>query len=187
MTYGEICGVLAILKAAYPHSFKDMGRADAETTAKLWQRMFTDDPASDVTAAVYALISTRKEGFSPTIGEVKDKIQFMRAADALSASGAWALVAKAARNGLYGYEAEFAKLPPAIQKTVGQASQLREWAMMDENTLNSVVASNFMRSYRAVAKQEEELAKLPTELRLMLADVTNKIMLDGDTHDEQSN
>lgn len=78
---------------------------------------------------------------------------------------AWALVSRALTNGYYGAKEEFAKLPSAVQATVGDPEQLREWAAMDRATVQSVVASNFQRSYRDKAKHEREFAALPEEVK----------------------
>ena len=68
------------------------------------------------------------------------------------------------------YEAreEFEKLPESVRRIVGAPSQLRDWAMMDCDTFNSVVASNFQRSYRAAAQREREIASLPPDVRALV-------------------
>ena len=65
--------------------------------------------------------------------------------------------------------AEFDKLPPVIQRLVGAPSQLQEWAQMDSDTVNSVVASNFQRSYRARAKNERDYLALPSSVKSYMA------------------
>ena len=44
-------------------------------------------------------------------------------------------------------------------------SQLKEWALLDEDVVASVVASNFQRSYRARAAQAKEFLALPADVR----------------------
>lgn len=165
MNTAETAQILGILKTAYPSSFKD---ADTKAVIALWAEMFKDEPAPIVGAAVKALIASRKEGFTPTIGEIKEKIRLISEPSVLTETEAWALVSKACKNGIYGYKEEFEKLPQDVQKAVGRPEQLREWAMMDEYTVGSVVASNFMRSYRAAAKRTEEYLQIPTEIRNLL-------------------
>ena len=165
MTTDETTKILAVLKAAYPHSFKDLKKKDAEVMIDLWKTMFETDCYEEVNAAVAALISTRTAGFSPTIGEVKEKLHSLRSANILPEQEAWALVSKACSNGLYGYKKEFAKLPPEVQKAVGSPEQLREWAKLDVETVQSVVASNFMRNYRVQQSRNKELSMLPNSLR----------------------
>lgn len=179
MTYEETLLVLAVLKAAYPHSFKDMKRADGEAMAKLWQMQFASESVEEVKAAVNALIATRKEGFSPTIGEVKEKLHSLRSVNSLNEQDAWALVSKACQNGLYGYKKEFAKLPLEVQRAVGAPEQLREWAKMDVETVQSVVASNFMRNYRVLQEREKEQAMLPPSVQKVIGELSGVMMLES--------
>ncbi len=42
MTRDDAIMILAVLKAAYPHSFKDLTRRDGEAMVSLWQMQFAD-------------------------------------------------------------------------------------------------------------------------------------------------
>jgi hypothetical protein len=156
-----------------------MTRQEALNAISLWTEMFAHDRADVVTAAVKALIKTRKEGYPPTVGEVSDKIRELTQGDGLTRIEAWNLVAKACQNSLYGAEEEFAKLPPLVQKTVGSPNQLKEWAMMDADTF-SVTGSHFQRSFEIMQKREQELSLLPPDIRERLAGLTTKL-LEGTT------
>ena len=182
MDRNETVKILTVLKAAYPHSFKDLPRRDAEAMIDLWQKMFETEPYTNVNAAVSALIATRKEGFTPTIGEVKERLAFAKeqASGALSEQAAWALVEKACRNGLYGYQKEFEKLPAEVQRAVGAPEQLRAWAMMDSEVVNSVVSSNFMRNYRTQKQREKECAMLPPSVLEAISLVGNNLKMIGE-------
>lgn len=179
MTRDEMVAVMGVLKTAYPSFYRDMKRQDALDALALWTEMFEDDDPKTVAAAVKSLISTRKEGYPPTIGEVKAKIADLTQPKEMTELEAWSLVERACRNGLHGAGEEFAKLPPLIQKAVGSPNQLREWAMMDADTVKSVVASNFMRSFKVYQKRERETAMLPESVREMLTGVTERLALNG--------
>lgn len=73
MTRTETIKVLAILKAAYPNSYKGMTKDEANGTVNVWATQFINIPASVVMIAVNKLISTNT--FPPSIGEVKEKIR----------------------------------------------------------------------------------------------------------------
>jgi len=171
MNLSDTLKMIAVLKAAYPHSFKDMSRAEADAMVNLWARVFKDDNPLEVSAAIDALISTRTVGYSPTPGEVKEQINKVKHAEDLDAHNAWALVSKACANGLYGYREEFEKLPPQVQRAVGAPEQLKAWAMMDSETVESVVASNFMKGYRTIQQRDREFEKLPSDVK----DVISKL------------
>jgi hypothetical protein len=136
------------------------------------------ESAAEVTAAVKALIKTRKEGYPPTVGEVSEKVAELTRPDELTRTEAWSLVSKACRNGIYGAEEEFARLPPLVRKTVGTPNQLREWAMMDAVTF-SVAGSHFQRSFEILQKREREAALLPEAFRERLSALTAGL-LSGD-------
>lgn len=172
----ETIKILAVLKAAYPHAFKDMTKIDAEAMLSLWGRMFRDNSYAEVNTAIAALISTRTVGYSPTIGEVKEQILKLKNHDLLDEGQAWALVSRACRNGSYGYREEFEKLPPEIKRAVGAPEQLKAWAAMDAETVESVVASNFRKTYRIQAERDKETAMLPAEVKQMLSGITRNLL-----------
>ena len=167
MDVNETIKVLAVLKAAYPHSFKDLSKSDAEAMIELWSAMFSGERYEEVNAAVAALISTRTVGFSPTIGEVKEKLHSLKTANELTEQDAWDLVAKACSNGLYGYKKEFKKLPPEVQRVIRSPEQIREWAKVSEEALHTTVANNFMRMFRIQRAREKEISMLPSGVSQM--------------------
>lgn len=179
MTRQETLGIMATLSAAYPSFYRKSTPEDTAAAVALWAEMFKDEEYSIVKAAVLALIKTRTEGWPPNVGEVTAKIAELTQPKEFAEAEAWALVEKAARNGIYGYREEFEKLPPVVQKAVGSANQLREWAMMDSGELKTVVASNFMRSFKVIQKREREAAMLPADVRTMLQAATERLALNG--------
>lgn len=73
MTREETIKILAILKAAYPNSYRNMSKDEANGTVMVWAMQFANIPADIVLIAVNKLIST--SDFPPAICEVKDKIR----------------------------------------------------------------------------------------------------------------
>lgn len=169
MDRSDALKIMAVLRGAYPQFYRGIDRAEAEDTVNLWAEMFEGDDVRVVAAAVKSVIESDEKGFPPTIGQVKAKMRMICAPDELSEAEAWALVAKAIRNGAYGAREEFEKLPPLIRRIVGSPNQLRDWSQMDSDAVHSVVASNFQRSYRAKAAREKEIAALPADVRTLVA------------------
>lgn len=174
MTRDDVIKIMSVLRGAYPHFYRDISKQEAYDTINLWADMFSNDDASIVAAAVKSLIDGDDKGFPPTIGQVKAKMRLLVGSDELTEAEAWNLVSKAVKNGLYGAVEEFEKLPPAVKRIAGSPSQLRDWASMDSDTLHSVVASNFQRSYKVVATREKEIAALPDDVKKLINFVTNK-------------
>lgn len=165
MTKKEMAEIIAIMQSNYPDDFR--GMSDKAMTGKinLWFMQFRDDDYKEVLAAVMAHIATDTNRFMPPVGVIKAKLTEIRHPDELTELEAWGLVQKALRNGYYGAQEEFDKLPPVVQRLVGSPNQLREWALMDTETVSSVVASNFQRSYKVRAAKEREFLALPSAVQ----------------------
>ena len=177
MNRQETLAIMGVLKAAYPNFYRGMTATDANAIVDLWTSMFIDDPVETVVAAVKALIAGDSKGYPPHIGAVKDYIAKITMPQTMTEAEAWALISRAIRNSLYNSEKEFDKLHPDLQRMVGSPSQLRDWAMMDVDTLQSVVASNFQRSYRAKSQQKKEYAMLPNDVKALVGATAEKLSL----------
>jgi hypothetical protein len=86
---------------------------------------------------------------------------------------------KSTKSKYYSHESEFQKLPSILQKLVGSANQLVEWNRMSDTVLESVVASNFMRSYRAKAANVREYEMLPADAKKFMGKLSEKMNLNN--------
>lgn len=177
MTKEDAVGILALLELGYPNFAAKMDDKRKAQTATMWAEAFQNDDPRAVAMAVKAIIYAGDREFAPNIGQVRAKMQQLSAPDELTENEAWALVSRACCNGIYGYKAEFEKLPPAVKAAVGRPEQLREWAMMDSETVQSVVASNFMRSYRIRAQRIRETEMLPDDVKKFVAELAGRMEL----------
>lgn len=73
MTREETIKVLAILKAAYPNSYRGMTKEEAHGTVAVWAAQFAKMPVNVVMIAINKIIS--KNTFPPSINEVNDEIR----------------------------------------------------------------------------------------------------------------
>lgn len=165
MTRQETGVIMDILATAYPRFYGGNDAPDPRKAVTLWAEMFHDDPVELVAAAVKALIVTDERGFPPHIGAVKAQMRKIMQPDEPTEQEAWALVLGALKRGIYESKAAFDALPETVRRVVGSANQLREWAVMDSETVQSIVASNFQRSYRERARREREFAALPSDVQ----------------------
>ena len=175
MTRSETAQIITIMQLNYPDTFQGMSDQTLFGLVDLWQRMFAEEPAALVQAAVEAHIRTSTDRFMPNIGVIKEEIRKLTAPEQMSEAEAWARIYKALCNGIYGAQEEFDKLPRVLQRVVGSPRQLREWAVLDGDTLQSVVASNVQRSYRAISVQEAEWAKLPAGFREQMQQLSDQM------------
>lgn len=173
MNLVETAKLMAVLETAYPMFYAKKTQQEREDAIKLWAEMFADEPGEVVAMATKALIKSRVSTFPPGIGEITEKIQQIMQPDQMTELEAWGLVVKAVSNSTYNSGEEFKKLPPVVQRLVGAPSQLKEWAAMDSETLNSVVASNFQRSYKVRAKNERDYLALPSSVKSFMAGITD--------------
>ena len=181
MTYDETIVIMGILKTAYPSYYRDLKKADAERTISLWREMFADEHVATVAAAVKALIATDTKGYPPHIGAVKEQIARLSelgTGGAMTEQEAWQLVYDACSKGYDGtWQSYFDALPGVVRRIVGTPTQLKIWAYMDESDVQTVVASNFMRSYRMRAQSEREFAKLPESVSGFYLSLSEKMAL----------
>lgn len=157
MNDAETKKILAILTVAYPTLADDK----ALPRVNLWTAMFADEPYELVNAAVRTYIASDTKGFPPAIGKIKQLCINLSEADDISEAEAVALILKATRNGIYGSEEEFAKLPPVCQRIVVSPDRLKDWALLDSDEVNTVIASNLRRAYVAEKAREQEIKALP--------------------------
>ena len=177
MTRQETGIIMDILATAYPRFYAGPDAPDPEKAVALWAEMFAEDDVAIVAAAVKALIATDDKGFPPHIGAVKAKVRQITQPSGMTPQEAWNLVAKAIRNSAYDSREEYDKLPKDIQRLVGSPNQLRDWATMDSETVHSVVASNFQRSFTARQKADNDFKALPRDVQAMIGSVAERMAL----------
>lgn len=167
MTRDEAIKLLMVIQSAYPN-FKPPDKTVAVDT---WYTMLKDMDYNVVQIGLRAYIASDTSGFAPSIGQLINTMYTIQNPQELNEMEAWALVSKALRNGYYGAVDEFYKLPPLIQKAVGSPDNLRNWSQTDTNSIENVVQSNFMRSYRLVVNRENEIKKMPADVRTLIENV----------------
>lgn len=166
MTREETSQMLTLLKVAYPNFYGKMTAKDAYATLNLWAEMFADDDVNIVKFALHRLIETHT-GFPPDIAEVKSHIRLLVQASTGEPTDEelWRMLRRAASNGLYGSSEEFERLPPVLKRYCGSPSALRDMAMQDEKTLDTVVHGQFLRQISGIRERQEYHDSLPEGVR----------------------
>ena len=161
MTKAEFIPLVKGLKAVYA----DPAFLPDSDAIMVWYSLLKDFDYKDASRAVQEVMRTSK--FKPTVADIIERIHVNVTDETMTEMEAWSLVRKAVSRSIYGSVEEFENLPPACQKAVGSPANLRELAMMDEATVESVEQSHFVKSYRAIAErtQREERAALPQHIR----------------------
>jgi hypothetical protein len=161
----ETAKVMAVLKAAYPQYYKDTDEDEVKSGIALWQAIFSDHSYEAVSNAVMAFIATDTKGFPPAPGMIMDKLINLSHRHDLTEGDAWRYVRNAVANSRYNAEKEFKELPEIVQRAVGDYKTLKNWAEIPVDELDTVVASNFMRSFRARATSERDYMALPGNVK----------------------
>lgn len=180
MTEQETKNVLAYLNATW-----DMAKdKDPRQVLAVWHDIFRRDDARMVQAAAKLYVSQEK--YAPKPADIREKIRELTAEREQTEMEAWNLVRKAIHGasmenwsreltadgpGCPSAVVHFRELPEHLQLIVGSPEQLADWEKLDSKQLDTVVQSNFMRSYRSVSAERERLAMLPEDMRLAIAGV----------------
>jgi hypothetical protein len=143
--------------------------------------MFKDEAYGFVSAAVKTFIASDEKGFPPHIGAIKSASAKLTQPEALTEIEAWNIVRR--KMSCYATRADFLSLPPVIQRAVGSASQLCQWAMTDMESL-PVIQSNFMRSFRAAQAAEQQRERIPKDVLALMDGRKQAMLLEQETPDE---
>jgi len=174
----DVLKIMAVLRGAYPQFYRDISRIEAEDTVNLWTDLFRGDDFALVMASVKSFIEADEKGFPPVPGQIKAKLRLISGRDEMTAIEAWNLVSKALKNGLYGAKEEFEKLPTACIRIVGSHTQLKEWAALDPDHVQSVISSHFQRAYRIISSREQEISRIPVDVKALIGSVSEKLGLE---------
>lgn len=167
MTREETKKILMMVQASYPN----FNPPDKTVTINTWFLLLKDNEYLAIEQALRAYITTDTSGFAPNIGQLLDKLHTIQSPQELNEMEAWSLVSKALRNGYYGAVEEFDKLPPLVKKAVGSPDNLRNWSQTDVKAIETVIQSNFMRSYEAIVKRAYEIKKMPADVQALIENV----------------
>lgn len=179
MTQAEIARLIYVIKTTYHRSFERMSDEDFDNLILAWGAVLSDYSYEQCDKGLRIYLASDTKGFPPVPGQIIDCINrtIPRPESAMTAEEAWAEVRKAAGNSNYNAEDEFQKLPPMIQRAVGNTESLRVLGRIPSDELETVQKSHFVRTFNALNARAEADAKLPPSLRQLTQTVSAR--LDG--------
>lgn len=165
ITKQNIADMMDLLVAAYGDKAFPSEPQKMAKVVNLWTVMFEHDDPREVLVAVKDCIATLQ--FPPKIADIKQRISANRLAGQMTEMEAWAIIRDAVERSTSREEAEkiYKQLPKIIQRTVGSASQLRGWRVVDDDQFETVVSSNCQRTYRTLAQREAGYHALPPDIQ----------------------
>lgn len=176
MTIQETQKIITTIAAMFP-TFKVNDKA---TTLEAWNWALQDYSYNEVSQALNLYIKTSSNNFAPSVSQL---IGLMHKEDELSyptEAEAWEMVRKACgRLDWYLPEKEFSRLPEIVRMAVVSPSNLKEWAMLDIDEFETVISSNFQRTYRAIIERRKEINNMPKEIRERIEKAREKMLIEG--------
>lgn len=173
MKKSETVDCITYLSAAYPGAYKRFTEQKFETLIAVWYNTFSEYPFATVMVGIQGYISTDTSGFPPAPGQVIKVIQDITRQEETNSMEAWAIVKKAVNSPRDRMEETFKTLPPLIQKVVGGHHQLMAWGNVNEEEFETVIQSNFMRTYETEKRRQKQIDMLPERIRRMMPDRRN--------------
>jgi len=174
MTREETKKLLLTIEAAFPN-FKP---ENPTLTVDTWHWALEEYPAPAVKASLQIYLKTNKSGFAPSVSQLIDGMHKPKDQDRMTEGEAWYLVKKAIADSNYNAKERFEELPPEVQRAVGGHEMLRQWAMTDSDEVNTVIMSNFQRTYKAVLSQQEYADRVPEAISDMVKQLADQARLD---------
>lgn len=160
MTLEETRELLMSINAIYPNWNVD----DPEFTVNAWHWALEEYPAAGIKAALQIYIKTSNTGFAPSVSQLISAMYEPTKQGELSEGEAWALVKRAIQDGAYSATERYEELPDLVKQAVGSPNMIFQWSQTDSDEVNTVIMSNFQRTYRTILKRKEYNDRVPIEL-----------------------
>lgn len=169
MTREETKKMILYLHMAY----RDFcGDKDLTSVVNIWHDAFKDYDVKVVEIAAKNYVKTNE--FAPTIAGVMKQIRQISKTE--TETDLWALIQKAASNGIYNSAEEFEKLPPECQSFIGSADALKELSQIDMATMETVVKGQFLKRVESIQSHQEVQKGLPAEVRQAISAAKMKLL-----------
>lgn len=171
MTREETVGLVRSIVGIYPNWKPE----NLTETVNAWHWALEDFPAPAVKAALQIYIRTNNTGFAPSVSQLIGAIHAPKENEQLSEGEAWALVKRAIQDGNYHAVERFNELPEIVQRAVGNPNMIQQWAATDSDEVNTVIMSNFQRTYKAILSKQTFTDKVPPRIADVVREISEKV------------
>lgn len=178
MTREETKMIIKMLSSVYRSEFSRLSKEEVSEMLDVWTMLLQDEDANKIATVTKAYLKSNTNAFMPTPAMLINLAYELFTPKGMTEQEAWNTLYKAICNSGYNAQYEYDHLPSEI-KSLCSPTQIREWANMNVDTLNSVVASNFMRSFKATEKQRTDYAKLPNETKTLISELNLNMKLEN--------
>ena len=171
MTRDETKKILMLMGAVYPNFKPD----NLTATVDAWYLMLSDFEYADIENALRIYVRIADEQFAPSVNKLIAMIRKPQELSQMDFPTVWRYIRKAISRSLYYSEEEFDKLPDEAKALVGAPGQLREWAQLASETIDSVTRSKVETQYGVYQRRKAEVGAMPEEVRELIEKSTPKL------------
>lgn len=148
-----------MIQSLYPNQLKNSEDYNFELTAKLWQRLFADEPYTECARALMEYACLNK--YMPHPSDIKDLVAKFKSPEAYkSPEIAWEECCKAIKRfGYYRQNEAFATFDSKMKRVVKAVG----WGNLCHSERIDVIKKNFFDMWKNINVSEQERLKLPYE------------------------
>lgn len=177
----ETIQVITLLAGNYD-SIASKDKAQKDLMVATWLECLGDLDYRLVLQAVKKTIISSP--YPPTIHEIrKNAVEMINPTTQKTAIEAWDEALKMISGGLYMTEEQFNQYSPEVKNFFGSVNQVRQLAMVDMDTINTVTKGQFLKQYDVLIEREKQENLLPETMKDMIGGLANKFALDKGVED----
>lgn len=175
----QILMILSILKANYSFWAKGLSEIDIDAMVMLWKKQFKDDDPNIIANAVQSIIATDTSDYPPNIAKIKQMASVLLNGNRLTEQEAWGYIKRALPNASIQAKYDWSNFPQEVQELC-TPRDLVDWALnYTEDKIDTVIASNFMRSYRTKIVQNQQQNLLPSSVKFAISGIKENMKLEN--------
>ena len=175
MSRTEMVQIITLLAGNY-ETIANKSQQQKELMLNTWYECLKDLDYKLVLQAVKKTII--ESPYPPTIHEVrKNAIEFVNPTTQKTGIEAWNEAIKMISNGLYMTEERFNNYSSEVKRFFGSVNQVRQLAMVDMETINTVTKGQFLKQYDILVQRDKEEKLLPAPMKEMIEGLANKFAL----------
>lgn len=171
----ETIQVITLLAGNYD-SIASKDKAQKDLMVATWLECLGDLDYRLVLQAVKKTIISSP--YPPTIHEIrKNAVEMINPTTQKTAIEAWDEALKMISGGLYMTEEQFNQYSPEVKNFFGSVNQVKQLAMVDMETINTVTKGQFLKQYDILVQRDKEERLLPELMKEMMEGLANKFAL----------
>lgn len=175
MNRTEMVQIITLLAGNY-ETIANKSQQQRELMLNTWYECLGDLDYKIVLQAVKKTII--ESPYPPTIHEIrKNAVELINPTTKRTAIEAWNEAIGMISNGIYMTEEQFNTASPEVKKFFGNVRQVKELAMLDSDTVNTVTKGQFLKQYDILVQRDREEKMLPEPMKEMITGLANKFAL----------